>query len=155
MEHHSQGDYIITLDRSLMHVPDIHHWLSTESYWAKGIPFDVVQRAFDHSFVAGVIMNGRQIGFARLITDYAVFAYLADVYVENGHRGRGLSKSMIALMMEQPWVKSLRRIALATKDAHGLYEQYGFAPLQHPDRMMEILRPGLINNTIAQTHEIS
>jgi hypothetical protein len=62
---------------------------------------------------------------------------------------------MIALMMEQPWVKSLRRIALATKDAHGLYEQYGFAPLQHPDRMMEILRPGLINNTIAQTHEIS
>lgn len=134
------GEYLVTTERSRMHVTDIHRWLSTESYWAKGIPLETVQRSFDHSFVAGVIRDGRQVGFARFITDYAVFAYLADVYVEEEHRGLGLSKAMMELLMDQPWVKGLRKLFLATMDAHGLYEQFGFEALRFPGRVMEITR---------------
>jgi N-acetylglutamate synthase-like GNAT family acetyltransferase len=141
MNQHPTAGYLITTDRSLMNVADIHHWLSTNSYWSPGIPIELVQTAFDNSFVAGVIKDGMQIGYARLVTDYAIFAYLADVYIEEGHRGRGLSKAMIKCLMDQPWVAGLRRLMLATKDAHGLYEQYGFTSLQKPDRLMEISRP--------------
>ena len=133
-----------------MRVADIHHWLSTKSYWAQGISLDTVQRAFDHSFVAGVIMDGRQIGFARLITDYAVFGYLADVYVEEAYRGQGLSKAMVKLIMEQPWVSGLRKLMLATRDAHGLYSQYGFELLHCPERMMEITRLNLYQPLIKE-----
>ena len=143
MDQHVAKGYLITTDRSLMRVGDIHQWLSTKSYWAPGISLDLVQRAFDNSFVAGVIKDGRQVGYARFVTDYAIFAYLADVYVEEGHRGQGLSKAMIALMMEQPWVSGLRRLMLATRDAHGLYEQYGFSGLQRPESLMEISRPNM------------
>ncbi len=137
------GSYLVTTDRSLMRVADIHDWLSNHSYWAQGIPREVVQRAFDNSFVVGVLHDGRQVGFARFVTDYAVFAYLADVYVEDAHRGRGLSKAMMQLLMSQEWIGGLRKLFLATMDAHGLYEQYGFKPLHFPERIMEITRANL------------
>ncbi len=119
----------------------IHKWLSGSSYWAKGIPFEKVKTSFDHSFCIAALMNGEQIGYGRLITDYATFAYLADVYVLDGHRGKGISKQMMKLLFEQDWVKGLRRIMLATSDAHGLYLQIGFTSLGHPEKLMEIAHP--------------
>lgn len=122
----------------------IHNYLSRESYWAGNIPFPVVETSLKNSWCIGAFdENDRQAGFARLITDYATFAYLADVFVLDAYRGQGISKAMMEHMMEQPWVKALRRCMLATVDAHGLYLQYGFVPLDKPERFMEISRPGL------------
>jgi len=143
MEQALTAGYTVTLDRGMMSVADIHEWLSTRSYWATGISIEVVQQAFDHSFVVGVIKDGRQVGYARFVTDYAVFAYLADVFVAEEHRGQGLSKAMMGLLMEQPWVTGLRKLMLATLDAHGLYAAFGFVPLRYPERMMEISRINL------------
>ncbi|RYZ37530.1 MAG: N-acetyltransferase [Sphingobacteriales bacterium] len=124
-----------------MQPENIHRWLSTESYWSKGIPFDVVKTAIDNSFCIGVLSQNVQIGFARLVTDYATFAYLADVYVVDEHRGQGLSKKMMELIMSLPWMGTLRRICLATVDAHGLYTKFGFQSPAKPDRLLEITRP--------------
>jgi GNAT superfamily N-acetyltransferase len=144
MESHSltqlPAGYTIQTGSENMQAGRIHGWLAEHSYWAKDIPFQTVQTMIDHSFCVGVCYESRQVGFARFITDYAVFAYLADVYVEEAHRGIGLSKAMMGLLMTQPWVQSLRKLSLATMDAHSLYEQYGFRPLQNPGRMMEITR---------------
>jgi len=131
------GNYTITTDKSRMIPEDIHRWLSGYSYWARDIPFDVFKRSFDHSFCTGVLYEGRQIGFARLITDYATFAYLADVFVTEEHRGKGLSKQMMETIFGLDWVEGLRRIVLATVDAHGLYRQFGFTAPTHPERLME------------------
>lgn len=131
--------YIIQAGAARMQVQRIHHWLSEHSYWAKGIPLQTVEKMVVHSHCIGVFHRDVQIGFARFITDYAVFAYLADVYVEEAHRGLGLSKQMMANLMSEPWVKHLRRLFLATMDAHGLYSQYGFHPVRHPERLMEIV----------------
>jgi len=134
------GGYLITTDRSLMSITDIHDWLANKSHWAKGIPMDLLQRAYDNSFVAAAIKDGKTIGFARLVTDYAIFAYLADVFVVEEHRGLGISKAITAILMDQPWVADIRRLMLSTKDAHSLYARFGFKQLQYPDRIMEILR---------------
>lgn len=123
-----------------MQVERIHRWLSTKSHWAINIPYDTVKTFVEHSFCAGVFRDGIQIGFARFITDYSVFAYLADVYIEEEHRGKGLSKQLVELMMNEDWVKKLRRLFLATKDAHTLYARYGFGQLHYPERMMEIFK---------------
>jgi len=139
--------YQITTDRNLLQPEAVHQWLSTESYWAKGIPYELVKAAFDHSFVMGILFKDEQIGFARLITDYATFGYLADVYVAEPHRSKGLSKQMMKLLMDQDWVKNLRRIMLATLDAEKLYEQFGFGPPAFPQRLMEITRPKLYEQT--------
>src|SRR5690606_15612261 len=96
---------------------------------------------FDHSYCIGVLKDGKQVGYARLVTDFAVFAYLADVYVEEAHRGKGISKKMMEILTGLEWVKGLRRVMLATQDAHTLYEQYGFAGPANPERLMEIVRP--------------
>lgn len=135
-----QIDCLITTDKSLMNPDDIHHWLATESHWAKGMPRTLFQTAFDNSFAVGALKDGRQIGFARLVTDYATFAYLADVYVLESHRGQGIAHLMVAELMGQPWVKDIRRLMLSTKDAHRIYATFGFSPLRFPDRIMEILR---------------
>ena len=135
--------YTITTDKAQMKVGDLHRWLSKEAYWSVNIPLDTVQTAFDNSFCIGVIIDGRQIASARLITDYATFAYLADVYVLENHRGKGISKQMMTLLFEQDWVKGLRRIMLATTDAHGLYRQIGFTSLGHPEKLMEIVHPNI------------
>ncbi len=132
--------YTITTDKEKMVIDDIHRWLSEEAYWSKGIPFDLVKTAFDHSFCVGVLCEGRQVGYARLVTDYASFAYLADVFVEEAHRGKGLSTAMMDVLLGMPWVKHLRRMMLSTIHAHGLYEKYGFRACKYPERLMEVLQ---------------
>lgn len=129
--------YTITTDRSLMDVSAIHDWLTHHSYWAQGIAYETVKTAFDHSFVIGVLLNGKQVGYARLVTDYVIFAYLADVYILEAHRGQGLSKAMLARLFELDWVQKLKRIMLGTADAHLLYEQFGFTAPKQPHRWME------------------
>jgi len=135
------NQYEITTDRSRMDVAAIHEWLSTKSYWSVGIAFERVKTAFDHSFVIGVLLDGQQVGYARLVTDYATFGYLADVFITEAHRGKGLSRKMLGQLLELDWVKGLRRLMLATADAHGLYEQLGFTAPKKPERWME--RSGL------------
>ena len=132
--------YTIETGREAMQPERIHRWLSEHAYWAKGIPIETVQTVIANSFCIGVFADGVQVGFARVVTDYAVFAYLADVYVEEAHRGRGLSKQMMEILMAQPWIAGLRRLMLATQDAHGLYAQHGFKALAHPERVMEIVQ---------------
>lgn len=135
--------YIITTDKKLLHPEHVHDWLSNKSYWSKQIPYEVVKGAFDNSYCMGILKDGKQVGYARLITDYATFGYLADVYVEEEHRGQGLSKKMMEILMDQDWVKGLRRIMLATLDAHDLYDQFGFVKTAFPERFMEVSRPAI------------
>lgn len=135
--------YLITTDKSLMDKQAIHHWLSTQSYWANGIPFDVFESSFDHSYCIGGLLRGEQVAYARLVTDFATFGYLADVFVIEAHRGNGLSKIMMDTLFQLEWVKKLRRIMLATRDAQALYERSGFTNCRYPERIMEISRPDL------------
>ncbi len=127
------------LDRAL-----VRDFLAT-SYWAEGIPQEVVDAACDGSVCFGLYEEprGDQIGFARVVTDSASFAYLCDVFVLPTHRGRGLSKWLVACVLEHPDLQGLRRWMLATRDAHGLYTRFGFAPLDDPQKFMQIARPGL------------
>jgi GNAT superfamily N-acetyltransferase len=129
-------DYEITTDASRFNIDAIHAYL-TQSYWSAGIPRETVAKAVAHSLSFGVFHAGQQIGFARMVTDRATFAYLADVYVLEAHRGNGVSKKLMETIMAHPDLQGLRRMLLATRDAHGLYAQYGFTPLKAPDRMME------------------
>lgn len=126
------------IDRSL-----IYRFLSEQSYWAPGVPRAIVDRAIDHSLCVGVYGGGAQLAFARAVTDRATFAYLADVFVLPEHRGAGLGKRMIAALMRHPDLQGLRRWLLATRDAHGLYAQFGFQPLANPTRLMERHDPDL------------
>ena len=132
--------YEITTDVARMDVPAIHAFLS-QTYWSPGIPLGVVQRAIANSLSFGVLSGKEQVGFARVITDKATFAYLADVYILEAHRGKGLSRCIMERVVAHPELQGLRRMLLATRDAHALYAQYGFKPLAAPDRMMEVLRP--------------
>lgn len=133
-----RGDFVISTDRNLVDVEMVHRFLSEESYWAAGIPIDVVRRSIENALCFGVYKGGRQVGFARVVTDYSTFAYIGDVFVLEEHRGQGLSKWMMSVVREHPDLQGLRRWMLATADAHGLYSQFGFRPLQHADRWMEI-----------------
>ncbi len=115
----------------------MHRWLSEESYWAKGIPLAVVQTALANSLNFGVYRGDELAGFARVVTDYATFAYVGDVFVLPAHRGRGLSRWLMEVIAVDPRLAGFRRWMLATRDAHGLYAQTGYAPLAKPDRWME------------------
>lgn len=129
----------VSTDKSQLDIDLIHRYLSLESYWAKNIPRDVVERAVENSLCFGAFEDGRQIGFARAVTDYAVFAYVGDVFVIESHRGRGVSKMIMKAMMEHPSLQGLRRWMLLTSDAHGLYRQFGFRELANPEKHMEIV----------------
>lgn len=131
----------ITTDKSRLDFDLVHRWLSEESYWAKGIPREVVQRAVDNALCFVVLDDGKQVGFARVVSDFAVFAYIGDVFVLPSHRGRGLSKQLMQAIREHPSLQKLRRWHLLTRDAHGLYEQFGFRALSDPSRHMEIHDP--------------
>jgi GNAT superfamily N-acetyltransferase len=109
----------------------------TNSYWARGIPIEIVERSIRGSLCFGLYDGDRQVGFARAITDCATFAYLADVFVVESHRGRGLGKMLMASILAHPSLQGLRRWLLATRDAHDLYAQFDFVPLAAPDRFME------------------
>jgi len=137
--------YRITEDKAEMDIDAIHHYLS-HSYWAENIPKAVVAKAIENSLCFGVLFvdeqqNQQQIGFARVITDSATFAYLADVYILAEHRGNGLSKKMMKGIVEHPQLQGLRRMMLATKDAHGLYQQFGFEPLSEQQMFMQVWTP--------------
>jgi GNAT superfamily N-acetyltransferase len=130
--------FIISTDKNKLNIPLIHRFLSTESYWAKDIPYETVKKTVQHSLTFGVYENEEQIGFARVITDFTTFAYLADVFILPSHRGKGLSKKLLQTIMEYPELQGLRRWMLATADAHGLYEQFGWTSIKEPARWMEI-----------------
>lgn len=125
-----------------MDVDAIHAYLS-RSYWAKNVPKQVVIKAIDNSLCFGLFFNEEQVGFARLITDYATFAYLADVYILDTHRGKGLSKMLLKKIFEHSELQGLRRMLLATSDAHSLYEKFGFKALNNPATFMEIWTPNI------------
>lgn len=128
--------YRITTDPAALDVARIHGWL-TRSYWAAGIPLETVRRSVEGSLNFGLFEGDAQVGFARVVTDRATFAYLADVFVLESHRGRGLSKWLMETVIAHPDVQGLRRWVLATRDAQGLYARYGFTPLAAPERWME------------------
>lgn len=129
-------EYEISTDASRFDIDAIHATL-TQSYWSPGIPRETVVKATANALCFGVFHHGEQVGFARMITDRATFAYLADVYVAEAHRGKGVSKKLMAFILAHPDLQGLRRIMLATRDAHALYAQFGFTPLKAPDRLME------------------
>ena len=134
--------FTISEDKSLLDTDFIHRELAA-SYWAKQIPKSIVERGIENSLCFGIYSEGKQIGFARVITDKATFAYLCDVIVTQSFRGRGAGKQLMAYIMAHPELQNLRRFTLGTLDAHKLYEKYGFGPMQNPDRNMEINRRGI------------
>jgi GNAT superfamily N-acetyltransferase len=147
MPHLSQLDgYEISTDPALLDVDVIHAFL-TQSYWSPGIPRSVVERAIGNSLCFGLYRGTEQVGFARVVTDKATFAYLADVFILEAHRGKGLSKWLVQAVMAHEDLQGLRRFLLGTRDAHGLYKQFGFGELAYPSNMMEILKPDVYRKT--------
>jgi GNAT superfamily N-acetyltransferase len=134
-------DYFISTDKATFDFNVIFNYLSKESYWAKGIPEDVVMRSIENSISFGVFNGSNQVGFARVVSDKATYAYLADVFILPEHRGKGLSKQLMETILKYPELQGLRRWVLATHDAHGLYAHYGFTPLAKPERWMEKHNP--------------
>lgn len=137
------NDYSFSTDRNKLDLPLIHKFLSTQAYWSLNIPFATVKRSVENSLCFGVYQDDSQVGFARVISDYATIAYLGDVFILPEHRGRGLSKRLIATIMAHPDLQGLRRWMLLTSDAHGLYQQYGWKSIVNPDRYMEIANPDI------------
>jgi GNAT superfamily N-acetyltransferase len=131
------ADYRISTDPAELDVALIHRFLSQESYWARDIPRSVVQRSIAQSLCFGLYEADRQIGFARVVTDGATFGYLADVFILASHRGQGLARRLMAAVMAHPDLQGLRRFMLATRDAQGLYRQFGFAAPKNPQVLME------------------
>ena len=134
----TRGAFVISTDRARLDVEAVHRYLSGESYWSPGIPLEVVRRAIEHSLPFGVYQGDALVGFARVTTDFATFAYLADVFVTEAVRGQGVGKWLVETIVSHPELQGLRRWMLATRDAHGLYAQYGFSPLKAPERFMAL-----------------
>ncbi len=145
MQHQTdrRGDFTISTDPACLDLDVIHRYLSEDSFWAAGIPREVLERAIAGSLCFGVYDGGKQIGFARVVTDAATFAYLCDVFVLKPYRGRGLSKWLMECVIAHPALQGLRRFVLVTKDAHGLYEKFGFTPLADPSGYMHIHDPSV------------
>lgn len=134
-------NFVISNDRDRLNVQMIHQFLSERSYWGKGRSLKTVRKTIENSLCFGVYdVSGNQVGFARVVTDFAVFGWLMDVFILEDYRGKGLGKLLMKAVTEHPALKNLRRIGLGTADAHGLYEQYGFTGLSKPQNMMELLR---------------
>lgn len=141
MTDREKDEFAIDLNRERLQLEVIHNFLSEESYWAQKRTREQTQIAIDNSICFGVYHGERQIGFARVVSDRATFAYIGDVFIINEYRGRGLSKWLMETIVAHPDLQGLRRWVLATRDAHGLYEKTGFGPLVHPDRWMELTAP--------------
>lgn len=135
--------YCITTDKARLDLQAVHQYLSQESYWSLNIPYERVEKAAQHSLTFAVLHGDTQVGYARIISDYSSFAYLADVYILESHRGQGLSKWLMETIMGHPEVQGLRRWLLATRDAHGLYAQYGWKTVANPDVWMEVHNPNV------------
>jgi GNAT superfamily N-acetyltransferase len=132
------GDYLISTDPSRLDLELVHRFLSEEAYWSPGVPREVVERSAEHSLNFGLYHGKDQVGFARVVTDYATFAWLADVFVIERHRRNELGKWMLGTVLAHPELRGMRRWMLATKDAHGLYERFGFRPTVDDPRFMVI-----------------
>ncbi len=145
--HIQRGEYQISTDAELLDVTAIHAFLA-QSYWSPGIPRSVVERAISNSLCFGLCRGAEQVGFARVVTDKATFAYLADVFILEAHRGKGLSKWLMQIVEEHKDLQGLRRFMLATKDAHDLYKQFEFRELANPSSMMEILKPDVYRQAL-------
>ena len=143
-----QNRFVVATDPARQDVDAIHAFLS-RAYWCENIPRATVERAVRHSLCFGLFDGAAQIGLARVVTDYATFAYLCDVYVLGSHRGHGLGRWLIECVMAHPQLQGLRRINLATRDAHGLYAQFGFQPLARPESHMELHKPDIYKTAAA------
>lgn len=132
-----RGEFLLSTNPERLDLNLIHSFL-TDCYWAKGIPREVVKRSIQNSLCFGVYAQGKQVGFARVISDFATYAYIGDVFILEAFRGQGLGKWMMESIMQHPRLQGLRRWSLATRDAHGLYAQSGFTPLKVPAAHMEI-----------------
>lgn len=134
----NQQDFYISTDKSKMDIEIIHKYLSEESYWAKGVPREIVKKSVANSFCFGVFYHDRQIGFAKVITDFTTIAYLGDVFILDKFRGLGLSKLLMETIMHHPELQGLRRWILLTADAHELYRKFGWSNINDPSRWMEV-----------------
>jgi GNAT superfamily N-acetyltransferase len=137
----NDSSFQVSTDRTRLDVPMIYRFLSENSTWAVGISRDVVERSIENSLCFGGYLDGRQIAFARVVTDYATFANLVDVFVVPEYRGRGYAKQLIRVVMEHPSLQQLRRFTLNTSDSHSLYARFGFAPPQRPESILERYYP--------------
>lgn len=142
---YQKGAFTISTDRTKLNIPYIHQFL-IRSYWAEEIPIEIVIKSIEGSVCFGLYENHRQIGFARVVTDKATFGYLADVFVDEEYRSRGLSKWLMEVIMTHPELQGFRSWMLGTKDAHGLYAQFGFTPLNQPERIMRKNVPNIYKN---------
>ena len=133
----TKGEYSISTDKKLLDLNLVHHFLANESYWSKNIPFEIVKTAAENSLTFGIYLNKKQVGYARIITDYATIAYLGDVFILNEHRGLGLSKWLMEQIHAHPNLQGLRRWVLLTADAHALYKKFGWTEIANPDRYLE------------------
>lgn len=138
-----RGEFTISTDNNRLDIRKIHDFIANQSYWAQGRTIETVQRALDNSLNFGLYKNNQQIGFARVVTDYATFAWIADVFVLPEHRGLGLSKWLMDVILSHSELQGFRRWVLATKDAHGLYARFGFIALHRPERWMERPDPNM------------
>lgn len=136
MEKVISENIIISDDKSLLQLEVVHSYL-TRSYWNEGIPIEVVKKAISNSFCVGVYHEQKQIGFARVVTDFVISAYLGDVFILEEYRGKGLSKHLMEFLIVHPKLSNIKAWRLATKDAHALYSKFGFTPVEKPERMME------------------
>ena len=136
-----RGEFLVSTDPRRLDLRVVHQFL-TNCYWAKGIPREVVERSIQHALCFGIYDgSGAQVGFARVVSDFSTVAYLGDVFVLESHRGRGLGKWMMQCILAHPALEGMRRWILVTRDAHGLYKQFGFTALQSAERYMELHRP--------------
>ena len=139
---HRHRDILVTTDQARLDIETVHGFL-TQSYWAQGVPREIVERSIRHSICFGAFVADRQVGLARVISDRATYAYVADVFVLPSHRGRSIGKHLMACITSHPELQNLRLWTLFTRDAHGLYARHGFTPLARPEVFMEIARPGI------------
>ena len=148
-----RGEYSISTDPARIDLDVVYEFL-TNCYWAKGIPRDVVARSIEHSLCFGIYHgSGEQVGFARVISDFATIAYLGDVFVLEAHRGQGLSKWLMECIMQHPALQGLRRWILLTRDAHGLYSQFGFTPLKSAELYLELHRPDVYQAGLSESRK--
>jgi GNAT superfamily N-acetyltransferase len=144
IQEYHRGDYVISTDPARLDVARIHTFLTQLTYWAKKRTIETVQKSIEHSINFGVYCGDEQVGYARVVTDYATFAWLCDVIITPEHRGKGLGKWIVEVVTTHPQIEPLRRLLLATLDAHELYRRYGgFVDLANPERWMEKVNPNL------------
>jgi GNAT superfamily N-acetyltransferase len=132
-------DYVISTDPSRLDLNWIHNYLTNDAWWARGIPYQIFKKSVENALCFGVYHQEKQVGFARVISDFATFAYIGDVFIAQIYRRQGLGKWLLKTILNFPELQNLRRWMLMTADAHGLYESQGFIPLQHPENVMEII----------------